>query len=203
MSKTPELTEEMVEAGAKAAWEVREKQSGGTLTWEGVLRRREECQFTYMNACDVRDQVRAALTAALQSAADTPAPPVNDVEGAAPKRWLVEWTLPSGSTRWQVVEHEHHARTFDSGHPQNQKVTPLYEHPPAPKTKTAAFTSAEIEEAAAHCEHVASEYEARANDPNCNRDHYLRAAERKRREAAVMRPLAAVIPPSETTEDRL
>lgn len=72
MSKTP--TDEMVEAGAKAAWEVREKRSGGTLTWEGVLRRRKECQFTYMNACDVRDQVRAALTAALQSAAEAPPP---------------------------------------------------------------------------------------------------------------------------------
>lgn len=69
---------------------------------------------------------------------------------------------------------------------------------PAPQPKTAGVTSAEIEEAAAHCEHVASEYEARANDPNCNRDHYLRAAERKRQEAAAMRSRAAIIPPSET-----
>ncbi|CDZ55078.1 hypothetical protein [Neorhizobium galegae] len=69
---------------------------------------------------------------------------------------------------------------------------------PSPAPKTAGFTSAEIEEAAAHCEHVASEYEARANDPNCNRDHYLRAAERKRQEAAAMRSRAAINPPSET-----
>lgn len=80
MSNTP-ITEEMVEAGAKAAWEVREKQSGGTLTWEGVLRRRKECEFTYMSACDIRDQARAAITAALQSAADTPAPQTHVTAG--------------------------------------------------------------------------------------------------------------------------
>ncbi len=75
MSNTP-ITEEMVEAGAKAAWDVREKREGGTLTWESVLEHRNVCEFTYLTACDIRDQARAAITAALQSAADTPAPAV-------------------------------------------------------------------------------------------------------------------------------
>jgi hypothetical protein len=60
--------------------------------------------------------------------------------------------------------------------------------PPPPSSHAAAFTSAEIEEAAAHCERVASEYEARANDPPCeNPAHYRRAAENQRQEAAQIR----------------
>ena len=58
----------------------------------------------------------------------TPAPhPISVV--AEPKRWLAEWTLPSGSIRWQVFEHEHQARVFQSGQPENPRVTALYDHP--------------------------------------------------------------------------
>lgn len=54
--------------------------------------------------------------------------PVLHTSGSEPKRWLIEWMLPSGSVRWQVVEHEHDARTFQSGQPENPKVTALYDH---------------------------------------------------------------------------
>jgi hypothetical protein len=50
-----------------------------------------------------------------------------------PKRWLVEETFPSGSVRWQVVEHENHARRL--GETLKAIVTPLYDHPPSPQTK--------------------------------------------------------------------
>ncbi|WP_156379250.1 hypothetical protein [Rhizobium sp. Root149] len=63
-----------------------------------------------------------------------PPSPQTNLGGCKAKRWLVEWTLPSGSTRWQVFEHEHQARIFQSGQSPNPRVTALYDHPsPQPK----------------------------------------------------------------------
>lgn len=65
---------------------------------------------------DYERRIRSALV-------DVPA-----VEPVA-KRWLVEETLPSGAIKWEVVEHENHARKI-AAMCRNATVTPLYTSPP-------------------------------------------------------------------------
>jgi hypothetical protein len=58
--------------------------------------------------------------------------PAPQPSSQAPKRWLIEETFPSGTTRWSVVEHENHARRL--GETLQATVTPLYDHPsPSPR----------------------------------------------------------------------
>lgn len=43
-----------------------------------------------------------------------------------PLRWMVSETLSGGTIRWQVVEHEHHARDLAKNYFNGGSVTPLY-----------------------------------------------------------------------------
>lgn len=68
------VTNEMIEAGAKAIWEMRDRRDGGSLTWEEVIANQYTHPHTYYTAVQSRSESDACLSAALQSAAETPAP---------------------------------------------------------------------------------------------------------------------------------
>jgi hypothetical protein len=65
---------------------------------------------------------------------------------AVPVAWRIAETLPGGSVRWQVVEHELHARDVAkrSGYPAT--IAPLYLHPPEALAEVEARHAAEVDD---------------------------------------------------------
>lgn len=75
---------------------------------------------------DLVERFRRQVEVALKYAADE-----KPAHEPVAKRWLVEQTLPSGSIKWECVEHEHHAREIAIHAAAPVVVTPLYTTPPA------------------------------------------------------------------------
>jgi len=93
-----------------------------------------------------------------------------DVPAVEPvaKRWLVEETLPSGTIKWEVVEHEHHARKIAAMY-RNAAVTPLYTHPPHREGEDSAEV---VTLTRTEADHIAKRLEFDASWDKCGDGYY-------------------------------